>query len=550
MKTMGQTVYRLTWEGTDTSLNAIVSMAQAFRSDATGLKLYVTLDVSTVDISTGVTFTTEALARAYGVTSGSHCASALASYSDVIIGISCGNEMTRKDSIMPNTVVMGTSPGDFTTAKWNIFRGVQAGVYAGIKLVTTTIPVFSNAWTFAEIAAPQMLWDGTNPDGTSGYEKVRYDGYDVHSYHAWNNPFVAPDDAHSGWIPFFNYIEQFAVRFGGRPIMISEYNADADSQADADMATWVQKINTDCYNSRFDLNIAGVIYYAMFNADYPWGCVDSSGLLLVTRGQSLRQFIVSQPDADNGSLTQRAVAILNKYPASNVRLYLPTNCFSNSVATGTPSNGVAVPLWPDVFQNAGAAGIQGTGSPTWLSGTQPALTFNGNPFAMTTPFHLVGDDFAMIVGAAPTGTANAIASSRAAVALSATNASSHYGRLGAVMYSTSGITAEWYGDTGADFQATYNPGTYTSTNIATSRKVGKTGYIRVNGVSRATVDLTTFTTGFVPTSGWIGAQYANDTAGFVGNIYVVIAVKGGISDADLLVLEQWANSMTPTGVSF
>jgi hypothetical protein len=72
----------------------------------------------------------------------------------------------------------------------------------------------------------------------------------------------------------------------------------------------------------------------------------------------------------------------------------------------------------------------------------------------------------------------------------------------------------------------------------------------VDGAQRATVDLTTFTAGFVPTSGWIGAQYANDTAGFVGNIYGVIAIKGKVLDADLLVLEQWMNSMTPTGVTF
>ena len=549
MKTVGQTVYRLTWEGEDTSLAEIVATAQRFRADGTGLKLYVTMDVSTVDGSTGVTFTSEALARAYGVTSGVHVAQALAPYSDVVIAIAAGNEMMTKDSMMGNASAIGTDPGDYNNAKWGIFRGVEAGVLAGIKSVTTAIPVFSNAWCLGEIAAPIMLRDGKNPDGTGGGEKVLFDGYDIHSYHIWNNPFMMPYSTSGGWVPFFNYVEQFKIQFD-KPIYLSEFNGDAGSQSDADCAAWVQRMNTQFYNARFDLNIAGVNYYAMLDADYPWGCVDSSGLLISTRGQALRQFIVSHPDLDPASLEQRALNILNKYPPANVRLYRPTNVFSNSVATGTPSNGDAVPLWPDVFQNSGAAGIQGTSPPTWVSGAQPALTFNGNPYAMTAPFNLVGDDFAVIVGAAPTGTANAIASSRAAVALSATNASSHYGRIGAIMYSTSGITAEWYGDTGGDFQATYNPGTYAAANVATSRKVGNTGSLRVNGAQRATVDLTSFTSSFVPSAGWIGAQYANDTAGFTGNIYGVIAVKGGISDADLLVLEQWMNSMTPTGVSF
>lgn len=549
LKTLGAGTYRLTYEGNDASLNEIIATAQRFRADGTGKKLYVTLDVSTVDINTGVTFTTEALARAYGLATATYVATALASYSDVVVGLECGNEMTRKDSLMPNSVVMGTNASDFDNTKWKIFRGVMAGCLQGV-LQNCTIMPFSCAWTFAEIAAPQMLWDGTNPDGTSGGELVRFPGYGVHSYHAWNYPYAAPDSNHSGWIPFFNYIEQFKIRFNGPYIVISEANGDADSQADPDMAAWNWRVLVDTYNSRFDLNILGYIYYAMFDADYKWGCVDSSGLLISTRGQSLRQFIVSHPDVDPLSLEMRALNILGKFPAANIRYYRASNSFSNAVATGTPSNGGQVPLWPDVFQNTGAAGVQGTSPPVFASGAQPALTFNGNGYSMSAPFNLVGDDFAVIVGAAPTGTANPIASSRAAVALSATNASSHYGRIGAIMYSTSGITAEWYGDTGGDFQATYNPGTYAAANVATSRKVGNTGSLRVNGAQRATVDLTSFTSSFVPSAGWIGAQYANDTAGFIGNIYVVIAVKGSISDADLLVLEQWANSFTPTGVSF
>lgn len=558
MRTLGHTVYRLSWEGESTSLNAIVTQAQAFRADAVAnpalppLKLYVTMDVSTLDINNGnVTFTSEALARAYGVTCGQTVANALASYADVVIAVAAGNEMMTKDSMMGNASQIGTDPGDYNNAKWPIFRGVMAGCLAGFKsVVPAAIPVFSNAWCLGEIGAPIMLRDGTNPDGTSGGEKVVFDGYDLHSYRIWGNTFMMPYSTSGGWLPFFNLVERFYIEFGGRPLYLSEFNANGND-TDPVMAAWVQRMNTQFFNARYDLNIAGMNYYMQYDGgDGTWGCVDSSGLLTVTKGQMLRQFIVQNPDVSPTSLEQRALNILNKYPPANVRLYRPTNAFSNSVATGTPSNGGAVPLWPDVFQNSGAAGIQGTSPPTWVSGAQPALTFNGNPYAMTAPFNLVGDDFAVIVGAAPTGTANAIASSRAAVALSATNASSHYGRIGAIMYSTSGITAEWYGDTGGDFQATYNPGTYAAANVATSRKVGNTGSLRVNGAQRATVDLTSFTSGFVPNAGWIGAQYANDTAGFTGNIYGVIAVKGGISDADLLVLEQWMNSMTPTGVNF
>lgn len=566
MRKMGFTVDRTAWEGADNSLNAIVAIAQSMVADASSnptldpLKMFVTLDVSTIDISTGVTFTTEQLAYNYGFTAGAHVATALAPYASTIIGLGCGNEMTRKDGVMSQTNVMGTTRGYFVTAKWKIFRGVQAGVLAGIKSVTTAIKAFSNAWTFAEIAAPIMLRDNVNPDGTAGTGAVVYDGQDFHSYHAWNNPFMAPDDTHSGWVPFFNYVEQLCIQFNNNPIFCSEFNADADSQADVDMAAWLSKVLVDFYNHRFDYNLVGICYYAMYNADYIWGCFDSSNNLIATRGQVLKKFIAANPDADPTSITGRAMAILNKFGPGNARLYLPgRHIFSDAAGTTAPVNGAGCQLLPDILGNvAGATDATQSTSPPTFQASPAGIILNGSEYLITNAFMQPSDDFLVVVGCTPSGTAPALNAGASPVTLSATNAASHYGRIGALMFSTAGVTAEWYGDTGGDYQATwaYPNGTYNTARVVSSRKKGNTGSVRINGTEQATVDLSTFSQAFAPTCGRWGSQYTNDTGRWGGTVFAALAVKTAagyqlsISDADALVLEQFVNLFTNTGVNF
>lgn len=260
------------------------------------------------------------------------------------------------------------------------------------------------------------------------------------------------------------------------------------------------------------------------------------------------------PAGANGvALTQQVLAIFAKSATGNVRLYLPSASFQDSSGKIPPANNAGMQLMREIFVGGTSNATQSTSPPVYVAaGIAPSLTFNAVPYSIINPFNVVGDDVAVIAGVTPSGTAPTLSAAKSIVALSATNTTNKYGRLAGIMFSQAGVTAEWYGDTGGDFQATwaYPVGTYTTPRVCTSRKVGNLGSLRINGVQNATVDLTSFTTSFTPTAGWIGAQFANDTSAFTGSLYGVIAVKGGISDADLLVLEQFMNSLTPTGVSF
>lgn len=552
MYNAGFTCGRITWEGDPTSLSVIVALAQAMIADGRNLKLFVTLDISTLDINNGnVTFTTEALAYAYGHNAGQSVATALAPYSACIIALATGNELSGKDNIRLNASTQGMTESDFNNAKFPALRGILGGCQDGINVGAPGMPVFSNAFINAELALAQMLYDGRQPDGTSGYRRIIPDGFDWHTYQIWGNLFCISNN-NGGWLPFINLIEQIGTRFNGKPVYLSEFNSDA-GDGDVVMANWVQKRVQDVYNKRFDLNIAGYAYYAMIDTSgNVWGCLENNGTLRVTRGQTLARQIKQSPDVDAASVTAKAFEVMAKY-AGNVRLYLPSWSFTDTGGTAAPANGSQLPLLAEVFGTPSANGIpspQGTGNPTYVSADNSiAFTTATKPFLMNTPFMTTTEDFAVVVGAAPSGAGNS--AGMAIVAMSAKQAASTYARIGCIFVKPTQVVAEWYADTGADFQATWAipGGTYNAPRVLTSRKSGNTGSVRVNGAQQGTVDLTTFST-FTATNGWIGQEFLNDAAQYAGNLYGVVAVKGAITDAEVLILERWMNTLTPTGVTF
>lgn len=113
---------------------------------------------------------------------------------------------------------------------------------------------------------------------------------------------------------------------------------------------------------------------------------------------------------------------------------------------------------------------------------------------------------------------------------------------------SSPIQSYWRDDSGTLFTA--NSGsTYIANTpiVASARKVGNNKVCRVNGVSggvnptaigaTATLDMTRL------------GSFTDVTYLYNGAIYTTIAIKGTVSDADLLILERWVGSLTgPTGV--
>jgi len=85
--------------------------------------------------------------------------------------------------------------------------------------------------------------------------------------------------------------------------------------------------------------------------------------------------------------------------------------------------------------------------------------------------------------------------------------------------------------------------------VASGRRVSGTRVLRINGVQSGT-DSTALGTSTINTA-TVGAGVTTTTTEYMnGNIGPVIAIKGTITDADLLTLERFVASLTPNAPSF
>lgn len=131
---------------------------------------------------------------------------------------------------------------------------------------------------------------------------------------------------------------------------------------------------------------------------------------------------------------------------------------------------------------------------------------------------------------------------------SATAATPVLGQLGF----TSGVPdAAWRGDDGVLYRAS-SGGTQISQNLVLAlRKQATTGTLFVNGAAAASVVVPSGTT--TVSTAALGGVLVNGSPGnlFVGMLYVIVIVKGALTDAEFLILRRFVAALTgPTGVRF
>lgn len=298
LKFMGCTVYRMTYEGSQASMNAIVAMAQAFIADGTGLMLYVCDDLSAYSTGTTV-YSTPTIAYNTGKAEGQLVANALAPYAQAVMAIELGNEMARKGNMVSLSYIMGTNPADFTQSDWFSLANVCAGATDGVRSVLPNMPVCNNALTFAEYAVSDMLWNGTNPNGSSGNPPIKWDITALHSYQSWGDPVnISYDGDGTSRFDLYSYLANAYQR----PLVLSEWGADATGpDTDAQQNAWNQTMLTEMYARRESLGgpvqIRSCIMYELYNTDYNWGVIaQNTSTTLTGIGGTLKNFIAANPD--------------------------------------------------------------------------------------------------------------------------------------------------------------------------------------------------------------------------------------------------------------
>ncbi len=269
MKSLRTKVLRLAWEGTalngfgQTSLQSLTQYAQAFQTDGSGLQLYACANLS-MESAPGVAYASEAAAYGASYTIGAQIASALLPYAANVTAIECGNEMDSHSAggvaIRISQASGGSSPADFSQKVWPLFRGATGGCMAGVRSVTTTIPCASNAFTVSSIAASDMLWNGTNPNGTTGSATVRWNITAWHLY-ATEGTSMGMD----GGSPTFNLFTHLAS-YNNNPVVLSEWSpGNTNPAANAPLVT---KYLTDWFPNRQALNLVSVIFYSLFDQNF------------------------------------------------------------------------------------------------------------------------------------------------------------------------------------------------------------------------------------------------------------------------------------------
>jgi len=262
LQALGCTTYRLGCVNKATQLNPLVAMAKAFKTAK--LELFTLVNYGLRD-ATGTLYTSEAAAYNAVYANSAAIASALAPYG--VTTYECGNELTRDPAIILNSATAGTGLADFNNTNWPIMRGVIRGMIDGVKSVQPTARCGVN-FCVADVAASDMLWDGTQPDGSTGHPTVRWDVTTWHNYSPYGDIFNVGCD---GAGPGFNLPVYCKARYGV-PFMITEWNA-APEFTETNRAAYIQNQLTEFYGARKSNQIESVMLYELTSGDYTYGIV-------------------------------------------------------------------------------------------------------------------------------------------------------------------------------------------------------------------------------------------------------------------------------------
>lgn len=166
----------------------------------------------------------------------------------------CGNELLTDPRVFPTGGAPGTSAADFTGsgAAWASLRGAIRGCIDAVHAVNPAYRAGVN-FTIAQTAGSDMMWTGTEPDGSTGHPTVKWDITTWHSYSPYGNPF------HMG-AAAFNLIDYIANAYH-RPIMITEWNSGTN--CDAQGTSWTTDIITDMFANRNQYDIESIHFYQL-----------------------------------------------------------------------------------------------------------------------------------------------------------------------------------------------------------------------------------------------------------------------------------------------
>lgn len=284
LKGMNCTSYRVDCTSDPTTLASVVGIAKAFQS--AGLKLLVLINQGVTDAN-GNLYANEVAAYLGNMAGAKVIAQALAPYG--VTMYECGNELTRQNATVMNFSYAGTLAMDFNNTNWPIMRGAMRGMIDGVKNIQPNARCGIN-FCVADVGAADALWEGMQPDGTSGHQPLRWDITTWHNYDAYGDIFAIGSD---GQGPTFDLPTYCKARFGV-PFMITEWNT-GPSQTEAFRANYITSQLTEFYANRKSHNIQSVMYYVLDSGDQSYGIM-VNGTPIAQPYSAFTSFTSAHPD--------------------------------------------------------------------------------------------------------------------------------------------------------------------------------------------------------------------------------------------------------------
>ncbi|MFM0593804.1 hypothetical protein [Paraburkholderia dilworthii] len=100
-----------------------------------------------------------------------------------------GNEIDSQ--LLLSGAYNGDVPSQYSNQLFPLARGLVRGMIDGIKSIDTAAKIIAPACSWLHFAFSDMLWNGTQPDGSSGYPQVRWDIEAWHWYSDMGNILAA-----------------------------------------------------------------------------------------------------------------------------------------------------------------------------------------------------------------------------------------------------------------------------------------------------------------------------------------------------------------------
>lgn len=195
----------------------------------------------------------------------------------------CGNEL--ENDIVSND---GNHPDNYDAKSWPAYRGVIRGMIDGVKSADPNALVGPAPISWLHYGAYQMLWNGTNPDGSGGAPQVRWDFTPLHWYSDMQ------DVQHAcGGTGCFNVLQELQSAFG-KPIWVTEFGFRPTTEAAA--ASFLPTAFPMFVGAAAQYKVENVSWYDLFDdLSGNYGLIHNDGTTRKPAYDAYKSFIAANP---------------------------------------------------------------------------------------------------------------------------------------------------------------------------------------------------------------------------------------------------------------